>query len=90
MKKDYDEKTGLPTDKTYLEMDLPPYLNDSIKAMQSRWDIIEAGGRDRDIDLYWSELNADINCAEVDGNISSTQAWYLREKYLGMRKEDNT
>ena len=29
------------------------------------------------------------NYAERVGIISSEQAWYLREKYLGMRKEDN-
>lgn len=36
------------------------------------------------------ELNSEINVCEVDDIISSDQAWYLREKYLGMRKEDKT
>ena len=40
-------------------------------------------------DCEWHELNSDINIYEVEGIISSDQAWHLREKYLGMRKEDN-
>ena len=41
------------------------------------------------LDCDWMELNSSINVAENNGSISSTQAWYLREKYLGMTKEDN-
>lgn len=39
-------------------------------------------------DIYWCELNANINSAEVNGLISSEQAWYLREKYLRMQQSD--
>lgn len=37
-------------------------------------------------DCLGSELNASINAAEIDGDISEEQAWYLREKYLKMRR----
>lgn len=39
--------------------------------------------------LDWCVLNSNINIFEVEGIISSEQAWYLREKYLGMKSEDN-
>ena len=41
-------------------------------------------------DCLYCELQSDINVAEVENLISSDQAWDLREKYLGLRKEDNT
>ena len=36
------------------------------------------------MDCDWCELNSDINVAEVGNEISTEQANYLREKYLGM------
>lgn len=84
----YDAQTGLPQDKAYLECGLPPYLQTSLKHMMDSWRIIDSGGRDLRWDLYWCELNADINCAEVDQDISPEQAWYLREKYLRMERGD--
>lgn len=51
--------------------------------------IVDSGKNDIHWDLYWCELNADINYAEVENLISSEQAWYLRSKYLRMKKEDN-
>ena len=38
--------------------------------------------------IAWCELNADINAAEVNQEITPEQAWYLREKYLRMKKDD--
>ena len=38
--------------------------------------------------MYLSELNADINSAEVGQEISTEQAWYLRETYLRMKRGD--
>jgi transcriptional regulator with XRE-family HTH domain len=82
----YDEG-GLPVDKSYLECGLPNYLIESIKEMQASWDIVDAGGKDLHWDCYWSNLSADINSAEVEQIITSTQANYLREKYLRVSME---
>ena len=83
----YNEKTGLPEDETYLEKGLPPYLLTSLEAMKKSWAIEDAGKRDLHWDLYWCEMNADINSAEVDQEISRRQAEYLRRKYLRMKGE---
>lgn len=82
----YDSETGLPNDKLYLERNLPPYLQTSLENMVSSWKIIDGGGNDYHWDLNWCELNADINSAEVENEITSEQAWYLREKYLRMKR----
>lgn len=83
----YSEETGLPVDKSYFECGLPKYLQISIENMKKSWIIIDNGSNDIHWDLYWCELNADINSAEVDQVISTEQAWYLREKYLRMKRE---
>lgn len=68
-------------DKPYFECGLPPFLQDSLceykknKDNEMRWD------------CYYCELQSSINVAEVEQLISSEQAWYLREKYLGLVKE---
>lgn len=82
----YDDETGLPVNKEYLECGLPEYLKDSIKAMIASWEIEDNGGKDMHWDIAWCDLNADINSAEVEQEISSEQAWYLREKYLRMKR----
>ena len=82
----YDDVTGRPADKSYFERGLPEYLEISLSNMKESWKIEDSGKRDIHWDLYWCELNADLNSAEVDGVISSEQAWYLREKYLRMKK----
>lgn len=84
----YDPETGKPLDKSYLECGLPADLQADIQEMQKSWAIIDAGNRDMHWDVYWCNLNADINSAEVDQIITSEQAWYLREKYLRMRREE--
>ena len=81
-----DMNTGLPENKEYLERDLPAYLQESLQAMIKSWEILDNGGMDIHWDLCWCDLYADINCAEVDQEISSEQAWYLREKYLRMER----
>ena len=40
---DYDEITGLPIDKRYLECGLPPYLQQSIENMKKSWEIEDSG-----------------------------------------------
>ena len=82
----FDDITGLPEDKGYLECGLPPYLQKSLENMKKSWAIEDSGKRDMHWDIYWCDLNADINSAEVDQVISSEQAWYLREKYLRMER----
>lgn len=83
---DYDDKTGLPKDKNYFERGLPEYVRISLENMKNSWEIEDCGGKDLHWDIWWCELNADINSAEVDGIISSEQAWYLRKKYLRMER----
>jgi plasmid maintenance system antidote protein VapI len=83
----YYDDTGLPKSKRYLEHGLPPYLRSSLESMKASWKIIDRGETDLHWDLCWSELNADINSAEVEQEISSEQAWYLRKKYLRMKRE---
>ena len=84
----YDNETGLPNNKEYLERDLPPYLQSSLENMIVSWEIVDSGKTDYHWDLSWSELNADINSAETEQEISSEQAWYLREKYLRIKRGD--
>ena len=63
---------------------LLPYLKISLQNMIKSWERIDRGEKDLHWDLYWCELNADLNSAEVENLISSEQAWYLRRKYLRM------
>ncbi len=37
-------------------------------------------------DIVWCDLNADINSAETEQDITHDQAQYLREKYLRMEE----
>lgn len=85
---DYDHESGLPVNKEYLECGLPPYLQTSLQNMIASWAIEDSGQTDYHWDIAWCDLNADINSAEVGQEISSEQAWYLREKYLRMKRED--
>lgn len=84
----YDAETGLPKDKEYLERGLPVYLQISLRNMIKSWKTVDSGKVDLHWDLYWCELNADINSAEVEQQISTEQAEYLREKYLRMERRD--
>ena len=82
----YDKETGLPVDRTYLECGLPPYLQRSLDTMKRAWEAEDNGANDLHFDAYYCELQADINSAEVEGEISSEQAWYLRETYLRIQR----
>ena len=82
----YEKETGLPKNKKYLGCGLPPYLQSSLENMIASWKIVDSGKKDYHWDMYWSELNADINSAEVGQEISTEQAWYLRENYLRMKR----
>lgn len=68
----------------YLEVGIPAILQESIGKMKEAWYKL-----DHDIPyLHWDgdycELQSEINNAEVNGAISSKQAWHLRRKYLRM------
>lgn len=85
----HNAKTGLPKDEGYLEKGLPSFLEKSLNSMKQSWAIEDSGQSDPHWDIYWCDLNADINAAETDQLISSRQAWYLREKYLRIKREDS-
>lgn len=80
---DYDDETGLPESREYLERALPRYLRSSLENMITSWKIIDSGKTDYHWDMYWCELNADINSAEVEQEISSEQTWYSSAKIFG-------
>lgn len=78
MKQHYDPTTGLPTDPSYLESGLPRYPQESLDTMKQAQAEKDSGKRDLRFDCYYCDLQADINSAEVDGRISSEQAWYYK------------
>lgn len=84
----YDEKTGFPLDDSYLECSLPSFLQESLDQMKKTWDRIDNGEKYMHWDEDYCTLQSDINCAEVDQQITQEQAWYLREKYLRMQKPE--
>lgn len=82
----YDSTTGLPVDKSYLEVGLPEFLKESIEAMKRAWEKLDNGEAYLRWDCDFCELQSNINVAEVEQLISSEQAWYLREKYLRIER----
>lgn len=78
----YDNITGKPLDKTYLEVNLPRFLKQDIDALikgeQEHSDLL---------DCLWCEVYGSINSAYHGNEINKEQADYLREKYLGIVKE---
>lgn len=64
------------------EVNLPTYLQEDL-------DILKKSDPRTCIsyDVYLDMLYSSINSAEVDDEITVEQAWYLREKYLGMERE---
>ena len=86
MEQNYEPDTGLPMDRAYLECDLPKYLQESLNTMKKAQAAKDRGEHDLHFDCYYCDLQASVNSAEVDGDISSEHAWYLRERYLGLKK----
>ena len=82
----YNNVTGLPTDMSYFECDLPPFLATSIEAMKNAWTKLERGEEYHEWDCDFCDLQSSINVAEVEQIITPDQAWYLSEKYLGMER----
>lgn len=79
-----------PKDKSYFDNNLPEYLQHSVEKMKIAWilKIAEPSYTCWEGDYY--NLQNDINVAEAGKMISEEQAWYLREKYLGLSKENNS
>lgn len=77
---------GKPTDKEYLERNLPEVLQTSLETFKKAKEKILNGATVQFFDCYYCELQSDINSAQVSGMISSEQAWYLREKYLEIER----
>lgn len=76
----------MDTNFAYLECGLPSDLQaalDQFKIGEQKHN----EGNYLHFDCDWMELNACINSSEVEQEISERQAWYLREKYLGMQRE---
>ena len=71
----------------HYEAGLPAYLCTSLNKMKAAVKKIESGEEYLRYDCDYCELQSDINTAEVGGEISPDQAWYLRNKYLGIRRE---
>lgn len=89
LKLSIDEKTGKPLDQSYLEYDLPIFLQDSIHQMNESWEKIDAGKKDSIWDCNWCDLQSSINICEVEQLITSEQANFLRKKYLRMEMANN-
>lgn len=85
----YDDQTGLPQDKSYLECGLPKFLQESVCQMKAAWKKRDSGEKYLHWDCDYCNLQSDINNAEVNGLISTDQAWYLREKYLRIEQRTN-
>lgn len=79
---DYDQHTGLPVDKSYLECGLPDFLEESIEGMKSAQRKLASGEKYYLWDWDYANLQSDINYCEIEELISPEQAQYLRKKYL--------
>ena len=71
----------------HYETALPKYLKASLDNMKNAIKMKASGQKYLRYDCDYCELQSDINTAEVSGEISPDQAWYLRSKYLGLVKE---
>ena len=71
----------------HYETALPKYLKASLDNMKKAIKLKASGQKYLRYDCDYCELQSDINTAEVSGEITPDQAWYLRSKYLGLVKE---
>jgi len=74
---DYDPITGKPIDKTYLEINLPEYLQKDLNAFKNG-----LSNNSTLLDCFWCELYSSINVAEIADEITEEHATYLRQTYL--------
>lgn len=71
---------------THYEYVLPNYLKVSLDKMKKAIELMNSGKKYLRFDCDYCELQSDINVAEIEGDITPDQAWYLRSKYLGIDK----
>lgn len=71
------------------ETNLPELLQIDLDRYKQAQEDIRNGKEVSLMDCYYCELQSSINVCEVERIISSEHAWYLREKYLRLAKEDN-
>ena len=69
--------------EVHFENDLPKGLRDSIQMFVDVQKKIANGEECLHWDCIECNLESDINFAEAHRTITTEQAWYLREKYLG-------
>ena len=69
------------TIKDYLEFNIPEFLKESINNFNKNC-------KTSLYDIYYCTLQSDINVSEVGGYITPNQAWFLRNKYLGVYHND--
>lgn len=82
----HDNRATSLIDGSYLECGLPSMLKKSIEKMRQVWAMLDRGETYLRWDCDYCNLQTDINNAEMNGIISTEQAWYLREKYLRMER----
>lgn len=70
------------------EFGLPDSLNEYIEKFKESQTRAATDKTYLSHDCVYCELQSEINVAEVEQMISPETAWYLREKYLGIVKED--
>lgn len=83
---EHDGESGLFRDKSRLECGLPGFLQESLEQMKEAWRKRDAGENYLRWDCDYCNFQSDINVAEVNGLITSEQAWYLREEYLRIER----
>lgn len=72
-----------------VEDSLPDYLKESLERYRVGLRKYETDPSYTVFDCDFLEFQSDINICESDGTISSEIAWYLRDKYLGLSREEN-
>lgn len=67
---------------TYMEVGLPQYLVESINNFNDE--------KNKHVyECVYMELQSEINVCEQEQLITPEQAWFLREKYLGLDRKNN-
>lgn len=72
-----------------VETSLSDYMKRSLATFKEGYHKYQTDPLYKEFDIDILEFSSDINSSEVNGDISSDTAWYLREKYLGMERRKN-
>lgn len=70
------------------EKTLNPCLKDAIAAYLEGEEKAKANIGYLEFDCDYCLLQSEINSAEIERSITAEQAWYLRKKYLGIKRTD--